>query len=407
MANFVKLPQLAWHGPRELELPLPDGWQIEICNMAGYDRPAMTDMQIKYALTNLIGSPPIREMAIGKKEVVIIFDDFTRVTRVYRIIPYLLEELAEAGIPDSNIRFISANGTHGAMDRSQFAQKLGESVMGRFPVYNHNPFYNCTYVGTTSRGTKVHINSEYVKCDFRIAIGSIIHHPFVVFSGGSKMVLPGIASLDTILHNHDLPRDATTKNNYDTNPIHLDMDEAADLVGLDVNIEGILNLWGDTVEIYAGEPKQSHAVGIEAAKSHYLTRRAMNKDIVIANSYARVTEYTSGLAATFPSVKQDGGDVVLICNSPLGQAQHYILGPCGKLIESMRSIKTLIPLHINHLIVYTEYPEIASLQYIENSPKLMMLTKWKDVIQTLQEIHGDNANVAVYPNSDIQYFNGR
>jgi nickel-dependent lactate racemase len=404
MSNFIKLPQLAWHGPKELELPLPDSWQIEIFNMVGYDRPAITDMQIKHALTNLVGSPSIREMARGKKEVVIIFDDITRVTRVYRIIPYLLEELAEAGIPDSNIRFISANGAHATMDRSQFAKKLGEPVMARFPVYNHNPFNNCTYVGTTSRGTEVHINTEYVRCDFRIAIGSIIPHSFVVFSGGSKMVLPGIASLDTILHNHGLTSDSATKSNYDTNPIHLDMDEAANLVGLDVNIESILNLWGDSVEIFAGELKQSHAVGIEAAKSHYLTRRAINKDIVIANTYAKVTEFTNGLAAAFPSVKQDGGDVVLICNSPLGQAHHYILGPCGKLIESLRSIKTLIPSHINHLIVYTEYPEIASLQYIENSPKLIMLTKWEDVIQILQDIHGDKASVAVYPNSDIQIF---
>ena len=274
MTNSVILPQLAWHDPRELELPVPDGWQIEVSNIAGGDRPEMTGTQIKHSLTNLIGSPPIREIARGKKEVVIIFDDFSRITRVFKIVPYILEELAEAGIPDSNIRFIAANGTHGAMDRSQFAQKLGESVMGRFAVYNHNPFFNCTYVGTTSRGTEVHINSEYIQCDFRIAIGSIIPHPFAVFSGGCKMILPGIASLNTIVHNHDIPRNDMERTDHDINPVHLDMDEAADLAGLDVNVDCILNRWGDTVEIFAGDPKQSHTAGVEAAKSHYLAKKS-------------------------------------------------------------------------------------------------------------------------------------
>jgi nickel-dependent lactate racemase len=404
MANVIKLPQLPWDNPQELVLPIPDNWQIETANMAGYDRPAITDEQIRDAILNPIGLPPIREAARGKKEVVIIFDDITRVTRVYRIIPYLLEELAAAGIPDSNIRFIVAAGLHGAMDRIQFVKKLGESVLARFPVYNHNPFYNCTYVGTTSRGTEVHINSEYIKCDFKIAIGSITPHSFAVFSGGSKMILPGIASLETIVHNHDIQTDSEGKVNYEKNAIHLDMDEAADFVGMDVNIEGLINLWGDTVELFVGEHKQSHAIGIKAAAPHYVTKRAQNKDIVIANAYAKLTESTNGLKTAFPSVKKDGGDVVLINNAPTGQSHHYVLGPCGKMITSMRSIKSRVPENVNRLIVFTEYPDYAGLDYIEASPKVMMLTKWDEVIKVLQEAHGDRAEVAVYPNADIQSF---
>lgn len=76
MTNVLKLPQLAWHGTKAMELPLPDSWQVEMCHMAGYDRPTLTPDQIRAAVTqNLIGTPPIREIAKGKKEVVIIFDD--------------------------------------------------------------------------------------------------------------------------------------------------------------------------------------------------------------------------------------------------------------------------------------------------------------------------------------------
>ncbi|MCL0078373.1 nickel-dependent lactate racemase, partial [Dehalococcoidia bacterium] len=124
MTNVVRLPQLAWYETKELELPLPDNWQVEVCNMAGYNRPALEPDEIRSAIrNNLIGTPPIRELARGKNEVVIIFDDMTRVTRAARIVPYVLEELAEAGIPDDKIRFIVALGCHGALDRLDFVKK--------------------------------------------------------------------------------------------------------------------------------------------------------------------------------------------------------------------------------------------------------------------------------------------
>jgi lactate racemase len=404
MKNIIKLPQLPWQGRKELELTLPDKWHVEMHNMAGYNRPVISDKEIKHVITNLTGSAPISEKAKNKKEIVIIFDDFVRVTKVYKILPFVLQELEAAGIKDSQIRFVCASGTHSPMDRSQFAQKLGEPILARFPVYNHNPFYNCTYVGTTSRGTKVSLNSEFMACDFKIAIGSITPHTFAVYSGGPKIILPGVASLETILHNHGLQADAATRANYETNPIRLDMEEAASFAGLDVNIEGIFNLWGDTVELFAGELKQSHDKGIQAAIPHYATPKAQNKDIVIANTYAKVGEATTGLKVAFPSVKAEGGDVVLICNTPMGQSHHYILGPCGNLIDSMRSIKTSIPSNINHLIVFTEYPDMAGLGYIEKSPKVMMLTKWDEVLNVLKQSHGDKAEVAVFPNADIQRF---
>jgi nickel-dependent lactate racemase len=97
-----------------------------------------------------------------------------------------------------------------------------------------------------------------MRCDFKIAIGSITPHLFAVFSGGGKIILPGISSLGTILYNHSLPCDAAVKANYDMNPVPLDMSEAAMFAHLDVNIEGLVNLWGETTPIFAREFKQSH-----------------------------------------------------------------------------------------------------------------------------------------------------
>ena len=169
--NSVKLPQYSWFNPREVEYPLPDDWQVTVRNIAGYDKPALKTDDIKKAVKSPIGMPPLREYARGKKEVAILFDDLTRSTHVYEIVPYVLEELAEAGVQDNRIRFIAAIANHQALDRASLVKKLGEDILRRFPVYNHCPFLNCTDLGTTSYGTKAMINSEVVFCDLIIGRG--------------------------------------------------------------------------------------------------------------------------------------------------------------------------------------------------------------------------------------------
>jgi nickel-dependent lactate racemase len=242
-----------------------------------------------------------------------------------------------------------------------------------------------------------------MQCDFKIAISCITPHPFVGFGGGSKIILPGVASIETIMANHDLP--ITNKKNHEANPIRSDIDEGASFVGLDVSIECIVNLWGDTAALFVGPPGQSHAAGVSEAKTHYLTPMAKDKDIVVVNTYARVNEAGIGAELAFPSVSHKGGDVVLICNAPQGQVVHYLLGWWGKRLGGcMKRFEISIPEHINHLIVYTEYPDIPGLGCFEQSDKVIMISKWDDVLLTLKNFHKDDATVAIYPNADIQYF---
>ena len=192
MTQIVRVPQLPWHGTKAFEVSLPDTWDVEVYPMAGSKRPAMTKDEIRASILQPMGTSRIRELARGKREIVILFDDMARVTRVAPIVPFILEELAEAGIPDHRIRFIATTGAHGAMNRMDFAKKLGEEVLRRFSVFNHHPFDRCTHVGRTSFGTEVFINAEVMQCDFKIAIGCVTPHLFTVFSGGGKNILPGV-----------------------------------------------------------------------------------------------------------------------------------------------------------------------------------------------------------------------
>ena len=401
--QIIRLPQLPWHGTKELEVPLPDTWEVTVCNMAGWNRPALSDDQIKASLTYLMGSPPIRELAKGKEEVVILFDDMARVTRVARIVPFILEELAEAGIPDHKIRFVAATGTHGAMNRADFAKKLGEETLKRFPVYNHNTFDHCSYVGKTSYGTPVSINSEVLNCDFKIAIGSVTPHPLTVFSGGGKNILPGVASFETIKTNHRLTS-GKEPSDYAKNVPRLDMEEAARLVGLDVLVECLVNSWGETCALFAGDLTSAHEAAVREAKTHYLTPKAQDQDIVIANTFAEVNEAAKGLLVAFPSVSERGGDVVLIRNAPEGQVIHYLFSKFGRHLENSAGRTFVLPSLIRHLILYSEYPDIAGAGHFGESDKVLLKNTWADVLDILQKSHGRGARVAVYPNADIQYF---
>ncbi|GAH28599.1 unnamed protein product [marine sediment metagenome] len=379
--------------------------------MAGYNRPAMKPDEIKASISNPIGIPPIRELAKGKKEVVIIFDDMTRVTRVAKIMPFVLEELAAAGIPDNRIRFIVALGCHGALDRLDFVKKLGEEVVARFPVYNHNPFANCTYVGTTSTyKTKVYVNEEVMGCDLKIAIGSVVPHGGAGFGGGGKIILPGVVSFETIEWNHRMAGKTAVEHRdnpiigmgiFDNNPMHYDIDEAAKLAGLDVLINCIVNMWGETVSVYAGAMMPAHAAAVQEAKTHYLTPKVEGKDIVIANNFAKVKLINNGLAIAYPAVNTEGGDVVLIANSPEGQSTHYLGGGFGKILQAKRRRRSEIPQHINHLIIYTEYPDATN--PFGESDKALLMYRWDDVLKLLQKSHGADTKVAVYPNAEIQY----
>jgi len=411
----LRLPTLAWYGMRELEVGLPDTWQVETLNMTGHDQPALTPEQVRTALGNPSGCPAIRELAQGKREVVIIFDDMTRATRTYDVLPHVLDELAAAGIPDSSVRFICALGCHGSYTRDLFAKKLGEEVMRRFPVYNHNAFGNCIHVGRTETyGTEVYVNEEVMKCDLKIAIGSVVPHPMNGFGGGGKIILPGVTSFETTRDNHlsfyqmmAQPREHRIAGMgiFHDNLMRMDVEEAAALSGLDIMINCLMNTWGETTAVFAGALKPSYAAAVEAASAHYLTPQAQDADIAIANTFAKANEAFIGAGIGYRSVRK-GGDVVLVANAPDGQVTHYLLGPFGNTSFAPLRQAGRVPSHVNRLIVFTAYPDLSSRSWFGESDRVRFVHDWNAVLEMLQEAHGAASRMVVYPNAEIQYTDG-
>ena len=127
--HTVKVPQLAWWDEFEAELSFPENWQVTACRMPGHDAPKLDETGFRQAFANPIGTRPIRELARGKKNVVIVFDDMSRPTKIAEIVPFVLEELTEAGVAEENIQFICALGTHGALTAAGIASLIAGALV--------------------------------------------------------------------------------------------------------------------------------------------------------------------------------------------------------------------------------------------------------------------------------------
>jgi len=140
MMQRISIPSRLWYENREWELTFPDRWQVDNLNSPGFDKPGLTPEQIRGKIEHPIEGPTLEEMAKGKKQAVIVFDDMTRPTPVKEVAPFVLEALHRAGMKKDQVRFIWGLGTHGAYDMINARKKLGENIVENYAVYNHDPF---------------------------------------------------------------------------------------------------------------------------------------------------------------------------------------------------------------------------------------------------------------------------
>lgn len=410
---IVKVPQFPWYGDTELALEFPDSWEVVVAKMAGQDAPKLTKKQIREAFLNPIGTPRIAELARNKKEVVIVFDDLTRPTKLDELVPYVLQELKEGGIKDENIRFIAGIGAHGAMKLMDFQKKLGAEIPQKYLVFNHNPYENCTRLGTTSRGTPVLINREFMACDLKIAMGSLVPHVTAGFGGGGKMILPGVAHIDTIEANHrNLCRVAeggTLVHDgwgwVEGNAMRLDAEDTARMAGLDVSVNALVNIHRDTIGLFVGDLVAAHREGVKMAEKVYATKIPAEADIVVANSHAKANEACLVVHTGSKLLKKNGGDLVVIGNIPEGQICHYLVRSFGKKMGGrIWGPIAELPERVRRMIALGPYIDRAGLDWIGPLDKMIIVNSWAEILAMLKKSYGNKARVTVIPDGTLQYF---
>jgi len=409
--HSVSIPTHAWFGDKTLELKFPENWEVHECRMEGHGAKAIGRDEMREAIENPIGTPPLSEMAKGKERVVILFDDFTRPTRVADIIPAVLDSLFDAGIKPEQIRFISALGTHRPMTRNELAGKLGEDIVMDYPVYNHNAWDNLVDMGKSSKGTPILVNQEYASCDLRIGIGCIIPHVDAGFSGGLKIVLPGVMGMKTINYNHmkATPRNPDGSISEFTfgkvygNALRDDGAEIVQKIGFDFKVDAICNEVRETVKIYAGDGLESFYEGVRFGKKFYATQPFLGADVTVSNTFPIEDEAGKGLWPCYLSTRE-GGDAVMICHSPDGQIHHYGNARFGTDYggEQFAMARKLPESAYNRTFIVNPYHMKIDTEYFAPPEKALVFKTWEQALEALQKDYGDGAKVAVYPCSSIQ-----
>lgn len=307
---------------------LPNDIEIqELKPNAIVNPPERIDSLIDLSLSLPIKSPRLSDIIAEKMKVknkkpneikfLIIIDDHTRITPIKNILPHLLVYLNDAGIIPTNISILIAGGSHRFMTHQEIVQKLGEEITKNFNLIQHDwtNKNDIVDVGSTTNGFKVYVNALLIESDIIIGIGNIIPHEIVGFSGGSKIIIPGVSTLETVEKIHwmstSIPIDKRL-GNLDC-PIRDQINQAGKLAGLDFIINTIMDVNHRVVGIYSGDPIEAHRQGSIFSKEIY-SISAEPTDIVIADSYPEETDFwTSSKAVLHAKGFVKKGGIMIIC----------------------------------------------------------------------------------------------
>ena len=253
---------------KAITFTLPEGWDLlamaEPTTVPGAEDVAAV---VKEAIDNPVAMEKLDTLfPLENRKVAIIVDDQTRPTPAYQVLMPLIEILASLGVKDDDIDIVMGRGTHKVADEPTIRGKIGDEAYERFRFTMHDPddASKLTYMGTTSRGNRVRINSVVAGAGLVIAIGLSNPHYFAGFGGGPKIMLPGVSSRETIAYNHHMISDPkTVPDVLEGNPIWEDMLEAARIAKLTMKIDVVMNQDQAIYKVFAGEVEAAQAAAVK------------------------------------------------------------------------------------------------------------------------------------------------
>lgn len=405
MDTIIKLPWAAWFGDHELELRMPERWRVHVCNMR--NAPALSAAQMRGALQNLIGAPTLHEMVKGCKSVVIAVDDLSRPTPTHVLLPHLLAELFAAGIARESISFVISLGSHTALTRDDLIKKLGAEIVAQHRVFNHDCNGKLVELGTSVGKVPVRLNAEFMAADFKILLGSVVPHAFAGFSGGAKMVLPGLSNIESIEWTHKavmmgLRGKAGT---LEGNRFRAEFERVARHAGVQLSINVVVNGKREIAGIFAGDIEAAHRAGAQFASEVYATPLPEEPfDVVILNAYPKDDELLQAENALMfhhtapPSYLKDDAVMLMASACSLGMGHHGLFGPQQRLYRTPMKKGFL-----GNRLLAAFMPGVTSEEfykiYWEGYPHFRA---WEEALAFLHERYPNGASVGVLPWGSIQ-----
>lgn len=211
-----------------------------------------------------LGRPKPRDWLGASDRLAIVVPDGTRPLPSDRLLPWLLAELGDPA--PERVVIVVGTGSHRANDSSELLRMLGEPIVERYEVVNHDAHDPSTLarVGTASDGRSICMNRRYVEADRRIVLGFVEPHFMAGFSGGYKGVFPAVADIDSILHYHRASVIADPRSTWgviEGNPTQSQIRRHGALLPVDLCVNVTLNKHREITSVFAGDPILVHDRG--------------------------------------------------------------------------------------------------------------------------------------------------
>ncbi len=329
----------------KIHFSLPSGWNV-LSSRDCAEAPLVEDTakEVERALDDPAGTPSLEHLAKPGMKVALLFDDMQRPTPAHFAIPAILNRLNQAGVADERITAICARGSHPKPTQEQIAKKVGQEALqrlaGRIHIHDSQSPEN-VYIGKTRWGTPVEINKYVAEADLVIGIGTCMPHPYAGYSGGCKIIMPGVSSYRSIgdhhyswLRNRSCQLSVLAGNAwYDENV------EFARMAGLKFKVDFLINEADRVIRVFAGDPVEEHRQAAEFASSIYSVPLPKQADIVITSAAPLEigVQATKSLLNARLAVKA-GGTIIWA-------AAEKQAGPLMSLIEQMAAAKSANEYH--------------------------------------------------------------
>ena len=291
------------HGVISLD---PSGLNIAgVLELADVAAAPSVESALRAAIDAPIESPGLGNLGESGDEYLIVADDMTRATPVAAMIQVVADVLNAAGVNDSQIRVLIATGTHRPMTSAEIHQRFGDDLIGRFDIQNHD-YRTSTLVdlGLTGNGTPISVNRRVLDADVVIGLSSIVPHHIPGYSGGSKIIQPGVSGEPTTASTHMFSAVSDTQIlGVVESPVRLEMEEVAAKAGLTAILNTTLNARGEMVDSFFGDPRAAFRAGTASSRRIYGLNSPSSVDIVIAGSHPCDIEFWQAHKSLFPAAK--------------------------------------------------------------------------------------------------------
>jgi hypothetical protein len=411
----------AWNGDRRLTLSFPDAWDVEVVGTSA--GPALDREAMRVRLHSTIGTPRLADMARNCKSAAIIIDDISRPTPTADILPLVLDELEAGGMPLSQVRVVIAAGGHEPASEENNLKKIGAESAARVAWEVHDPDGDLVYGGESPSGIPLYINRTVMEADLKIGIGGITPHDSAGFSGGSKILVPGVAGTQSARYLHDLLKGAKRRGGSIDNEFRRELDIITGRLGLNFIVNVILNHGRRVAHLFAGDRVLAHREGVRVATEKFAVTPPRDAQVVVANTYPFDPDLWFTPWGTWPlMIAPDGVTRIAIADGSQGPGGHRLkptnLSFLGRLVVRLKTLRARHVLkqarHLVTSLTRTQKrkmlqfdilcPYISPEDLAKRYPAATLYRTWDDVLDALKQKHGEGpVKVAVYPCAPLQF----